>query len=316
MLKSIRLALATALLTAPLFATSQVHAQARGGGRGYSGYGGYSPGGYYGGGYPGGGFPGAFGSAGANYGGYGAYAPRNGENGFPTYGALPGYNTGNGGYPGLNPTYGGFPPYNPGYGGFSGNYPSAGGMGGANYGNMQGGYPYPVVVPLPYGSGNYGNGYSNGQNAPSQAAAPQRRIPPSAGNYLYGTDGSVSFYSTPPPDPVPPDNASVEPPPAYTPSDLRSSPAYTPVPPAPSETLPIARVLVHVPSEAHLWFEGVETHQGGTERTFKSTPLEPGRPYLYDIKARWWEDGKAVERTRTITVRSGEVVRVDLTTGE
>ena len=278
---------------------------------GFSGYsgnfsrGGYgSPEGYSGYGFPGGNSPG--------FGGPG-YAG-------PGYGGYPGYNAGGGGYPGNGgfAGTGGYPGNgrNPGNGGYGGNYT------GNNNNNNN---PY-IVVPYPIGNGggNGGGGYSgnNGYGGGNQygsngaagaGGASQRSSVTPNGTYLYGQEGSLSFYATPPGN-----SAPVDPAPASAPAD--TSNYYTPdagSSPAPAPaTLSVARVLVRIPPEAHLWFEGVETRQSGTERTFKSTALEPGRPYLYDVKARWWQDGKPVEKIRTLTVWAGSVVNVDLTAGD
>jgi uncharacterized protein (TIGR03000 family) len=303
MLINKRLAVVVAALVATFpFATSSIRAQPRGepgrglggyGGGGYGGYNGYATGGGYAnpyGGYRTNGYTGGFNSPGVPYSGYGAYPPNRGP-----YGANQGYGTYSGN------AYGNGNGNGNGYGGYAGNN----GFNGNNSGNNT---PYPIIIPYPtgYGNGQY-NGYPNGQYGPPQANnVPQRRFAPANSNYLYGTDGSVSFYATPPGDAAPTDPAPSDAP-GYNPADLGNPP---PVP------VPIARVLVHLPAEAHLWFEGKETQQVGADRTFKSTPLEAGRPYLYDVKARWWQDGRSVVKTRTITVWAGQTTNLDLTADE
>jgi uncharacterized protein (TIGR03000 family) len=44
--------------------------------------------------------------------------------------------------------------------------------------------------------------------------------------------------------------------------------------------------------------------------TFVTPPLEPGRDYYYDFKVTAEQDGKAVTRTKRVTVRPGAVVRL------
>jgi uncharacterized protein (TIGR03000 family) len=63
-----------------------------------------------------------------------------------------------------------------------------------------------------------------------------------------------------------------------------------------------ARVIVHVPASAELWFDGHLTSQTGTERTFHTPALEKGRSYHYDVKARWMKDGKPVEQSQRVEV--------------
>ncbi len=75
-----------------------------------------------------------------------------------------------------------------------------------------------------------------------------------------------------------------------------------------------ARVKVTLPdADAQVWFEGQLTKQTGTQRGFVSPALEPGREYLYDVRARWNENGRAVERTQTVRVRADGVVTLDFT---
>jgi uncharacterized protein (TIGR03000 family) len=68
---------------------------------------------------------------------------------------------------------------------------------------------------------------------------------------------------------------------------------------------------VRVPAGAEIWFEGSKTGQTGTTRTFVSPPLEPGRGFTYEVRARWTDNGKEVDRTRQVHVRAGEKVDVD-----
>jgi uncharacterized protein (TIGR03000 family) len=72
-----------------------------------------------------------------------------------------------------------------------------------------------------------------------------------------------------------------------------------------------ATVQVEVPANATLTFDGVQTKQTGALRTFHTPPLERGHSYHYDVKARWEENGKPVERTRRVDVYAGARVTVD-----
>jgi uncharacterized protein (TIGR03000 family) len=67
-----------------------------------------------------------------------------------------------------------------------------------------------------------------------------------------------------------------------------------------------ARIEVRVPDGAELWFNGAKTRQTGAVRVFESPPLEPGARYAYDVKARWTEDGRPVEKTYHVPVTAGE----------
>jgi uncharacterized protein (TIGR03000 family) len=72
-----------------------------------------------------------------------------------------------------------------------------------------------------------------------------------------------------------------------------------------------AKLDVRVPADAVVWVEGQKTAQTGADRVYVSPPLEPGKEYLYDVKARWERGGKPVERTRTVRVRAGQRVPVE-----
>ena len=72
-----------------------------------------------------------------------------------------------------------------------------------------------------------------------------------------------------------------------------------------------AIVQVEVPAGATLWFDGVQTKQTGAMRTFHTPPLERGHSYHYDVKARWEENGKPVERTKRVDVYAGARVTVN-----
>jgi uncharacterized protein (TIGR03000 family) len=74
-----------------------------------------------------------------------------------------------------------------------------------------------------------------------------------------------------------------------------------------------AEVEITVPPDATLWFDGVLTRQTGARRGFVSPPLTPGQNYTYEVHARWTQDGRTVDRTRTIRVRANTQTEADLT---
>jgi uncharacterized protein (TIGR03000 family) len=99
----------------------------------------------------------------------------------------------------------------------------------------------------------------------------------------------------------------------YPPAFPRSSPAAAPAAPVgySSNADNTATVQVEVPADATLWFDGVQTKQTGAMRTFTTPELESGRSYHYDVKARWEQNGKPVERTRRVEVYPGARATVD-----
>jgi uncharacterized protein (TIGR02246 family) len=80
--------------------------------------------------------------------------------------------------------------------------------------------------------------------------------------------------------------------------------------PAPSAQAE-AIIMVIVPPDAQVFFDGAPTTQLGSERRFVSPLLEVGTRYSYDIRARWRENGKPVQQTRRVSVRGRDAVRVD-----
>ena len=63
--------------------------------------------------------------------------------------------------------------------------------------------------------------------------------------------------------------------------------------------------------DSDFWFDGEPTEQSGTDRTFVSPALAPGRECVYRIRVRWDDNGKPVERKRDVTVHAGD--RITLT---
>jgi uncharacterized protein (TIGR03000 family) len=73
----------------------------------------------------------------------------------------------------------------------------------------------------------------------------------------------------------------------------------------------VARVHVIVPPDALVWFEGELDAQTGTDREFVSPPLEPGKVFTYEIRARWTENDRTVEQTRRVSVRANGATTAD-----
>jgi uncharacterized protein (TIGR03000 family) len=141
------------------------------------------------------------------------------------------------------------------------------------------GVGFPVATHSPYTYAGYGTlfspGYTGGNYAGYRATTPSSWA---AASYNY-----VAFF-----------------PPTFT----GDSPAAAPAPPPTDTSLAGRRavVQVEVPADATVWFNGAQTKQGGALRTFETPPLESGYTYTYDVKARWEQNGKAVEQTRRIEV--------------
>jgi uncharacterized protein (TIGR03000 family) len=75
-----------------------------------------------------------------------------------------------------------------------------------------------------------------------------------------------------------------------------------------------ASVRVIVPTaDAVVRLQGQVMPQTGLERVITSPPLEPGWDYAYKVRASWTQDGRAVEREKTVTFRAGQQVVADFT---
>jgi len=169
--------------------------------------------------------------------------------------------------------------YSRGYNG-GGYYGGGYGLGGLGYGLGGfglGGLGYGLGG---YGYGGYGAGYGGGYY----------------GNTYYGNGYGLS--------------APVQGYQSLYPPDTINVPANAPV--APNTAL----VTVRVPDNAQLYFGNTEAAiQSGAMREFVSPPLEPGSNYQYTLRARWMQNGQAVERTKTVNVHANEQVMVDFLQG-
>jgi uncharacterized protein (TIGR03000 family) len=86
-----------------------------------------------------------------------------------------------------------------------------------------------------------------------------------------------------------------------------------PTTPPPAVTQREAAYLdVRLPSDAKLYVEGVEMSQTGYLRQFVSPPLDPFRKSTYNLRATWEENGKPVEQLRTVRIRGGDHLDVDM----
>jgi uncharacterized protein (TIGR03000 family) len=103
--------------------------------------------------------------------------------------------------------------------------------------------------------------------------------------------------------------------PTYTYAYVAATPraAYSPALYAPNAvTSRTALIEVRVPAGAEVWFDGEKATDTGTERTFRSKPLQPDTIYTFEVKASWKENDKPVERTRKVRVMAGDEVRLSL----
>lgn len=72
-----------------------------------------------------------------------------------------------------------------------------------------------------------------------------------------------------------------------------------------------ARVIVRLPSDARLTVDGVDCPLASGNRTFDTPALEPGKKYVYTMKAEVVRDGQTYAETRRVIVEAGKRVKVD-----
>ena len=71
-------------------------------------------------------------------------------------------------------------------------------------------------------------------------------------------------------------------------------------------------VIVSLPADARLTFDGAATTSTSAERTFRTPPLQTGQDYTYTLRAEINRDGVASSVTQVVTVRAGETTRISL----
>jgi uncharacterized protein (TIGR03000 family) len=205
-------------------------------------------------------------------------------------------------------------------------HPEHRGGGPTGYAHGVGVHPaYQAAYHAPYYGGYYGHGYYTGGYGPSYpqyygsgygpgvyANAPGAYYGAPPALYIGHTGWSSSYYPQYGDSGFAPGAYGNAPGPSYgaTPGanwygeDGRAS-RYPPV----GEN--VAHINVSLPPGADLWFEGVRTNLTGSSREFTSPPIQPGRPYSYEIHARWVAGGREVEQTQNVGFRAGDRLTVN-----
>jgi uncharacterized protein (TIGR03000 family) len=62
---------------------------------------------------------------------------------------------------------------------------------------------------------------------------------------------------------------------------------------------------------AEISINGNKMQQGGQQRKFVTPELEPGKKYSFEVRAKWTQNGKQYDKTRTVTVYQGEQVGIN-----
>ncbi len=80
-----------------------------------------------------------------------------------------------------------------------------------------------------------------------------------------------------------------------------------------SATVPApATIVVNLPPNARLNFDGSPTTTTSARRVFSSPPLQPGQSYQYTLTAEIRREGRPLTVTQRINVRAGETSQVSL----
>jgi uncharacterized protein (TIGR03000 family) len=177
--------------------------------------------------------------------------------------------------------------YRGGYGGYYGGY---GGYGGSYYPGYSYGWGGAYTPNYSYGWGGYAPGYSYYPGTTYSYPTTSYYYPRST---YYPSSAYYPYYGT---------NLITD-----NPASTSTSQSF--YPPQENANEQVAYVRVEVPQDADVIFEGQrteKTQQGGSDRLFVTPPLQKDRNYYYDVKARWMDNGKEVERTRRVNVHAGD----------
>jgi uncharacterized protein (TIGR03000 family) len=92
----------------------------------------------------------------------------------------------------------------------------------------------------------------------------------------------------------------------YEEAEQGAQPAYN----QPRDDEAMVRVILPNP-DCRVTFDGHQTQQRGTQRSFTTTLPDRNRDYTYTVRATWTEDGREMKRERKVKVRAGQPVTVD-----
>jgi uncharacterized protein (TIGR03000 family) len=67
---------------------------------------------------------------------------------------------------------------------------------------------------------------------------------------------------------------------------------------------------VQAPAGAEIWFDDEPMKSTGEFRRFVTPPLAAGREFTYNVRVRWTQDGRPVDRTQRLAVRAGDRVKL------
>jgi uncharacterized protein (TIGR03000 family) len=175
------------------------------------------------------------------------------------------------------------------FGGWGGSYGYSPGFYSYGYVPYRGGYYGSTWAYPSYSWGGYGYSYPRYVSYGNSYSYPSYSL----GGYSSSTYSPIDYYSAP---------------------GTASGSSYSYGAPASAAARDTALLNVRLPAaDAEVWVEGKRTQQGGTWREYQSPPLNPDKNYIYEVRARWSESGRDVERTKTVSVRANGTATADFT---
>jgi uncharacterized protein (TIGR03000 family) len=97
------------------------------------------------------------------------------------------------------------------------------------------------------------------------------------------------------------------------PSNIEPVPAPKSVSPDQSATTTGAVLDFVAPADAKIWVDGKLIERRGERYRYQSSPITTGQKQSFKVRAQWNDDGRVVSQDRTVTVGSGETMKVDFT---
>jgi len=95
------------------------------------------------------------------------------------------------------------------------------------------------------------------------------------------------------------------------PQPIPQPPVFMPLPPPPPDNR--ARITLQLPrASAEVWVEGQKLEQTGASRRFVSPVLDPYRSYAYNIRVRWYDEGKEKTHTLRVPVKANDEPEVTI----
>jgi uncharacterized protein (TIGR03000 family) len=74
-----------------------------------------------------------------------------------------------------------------------------------------------------------------------------------------------------------------------------------------------AHIIIIVPADAEVFFDGKATTETGAERKYRTAELDRGTTYRYSVRAVWTHAGRPIRKTCDVSFKAGSRIRVNFT---